>query len=251
MARGPWDPRAAHGGAPAALMVDRLARMDVNGRLTRATVELVRPVPLTPLSLELRTAKKGSQVQRTEAALYADDLLVARAEGLHVTPLVTPGVAPDRDLMRRCLHERLAGVEEARPQGKIPARNKKTFSTDAMEIRFIRGRFSEPGPGAAWFRLKAPVVNDETPHPWARIAAASDFSNGVSSVVPWTTHTFANADLVMSAARLPVGEWIGLSAVTHASADGIGVTDGQLFDAEGALGSSHQSLLIRPRPPKA
>ena len=91
------------------------------------------------------------------------------------------------------------------------------------------------------------MVNDEPIHPWSRLAAACDFGNGISSVFDWTHYLFANADLVIAAAREPQGEWVGLSAATHASADGVAIAEGQIHDTEGCLGVSAQSLLIRPR----
>ena len=89
LARGPWDPNSQHGGAPAALMVDRLNKLQPGGRLTRVTIELMRPVPLTPLTLTTSVEKSGRMVQRTFAELYADGIAVARAGGYLV-------LAPER-----------------------------------------------------------------------------------------------------------------------------------------------------------
>ena len=178
LVRGPWDPNSQHGGAPAALIVDRLSKLQPGGRLTRVTIELMRPVPLAPLTLTTSVEKSGRMVQRTLAELYADGIAVARAEGLHLAATIKDGTAPDEALMRRGPFEVMPGLDEAREQRR-PTRVKQTsFSTHAVDIRFVAGRFSEPGPAAAWFRLKVPVVDDEPIHPWSRVAAAADFCNG-------------------------------------------------------------------------
>ena len=48
---GPWDPGSQHGGAPSALLARAVEAEPAPGpvRLARLTVELLRPVPLTPL----------------------------------------------------------------------------------------------------------------------------------------------------------------------------------------------------------
>src|SRR6202012_4205991 len=49
LTRGPWDPNAQHGGAPAALLMRELERVDDGGlalQFARVTYELVKPVPL-------------------------------------------------------------------------------------------------------------------------------------------------------------------------------------------------------------
>ena len=51
-ARGPWDPRALHGGAPAALITAAFERMEPGAELpiARLGFEFLRPIPLAPLS---------------------------------------------------------------------------------------------------------------------------------------------------------------------------------------------------------
>ena len=42
------------------------------------------------------------------------------------------------------------------------------FGGDAVEVRFVKGAFFEPGPATAWFSLKVPVVDDRPPSPLER-----------------------------------------------------------------------------------
>src|SRR5690349_17705140 len=87
LARGPWHPNALHGGAPSALFAWACERHDPGPAsfMARLTVELMRPVPLAPLGLSVRTIRPGRKVQWIEAALHDDDgREVAHATALRV-----------------------------------------------------------------------------------------------------------------------------------------------------------------------
>jgi hypothetical protein len=47
--------------------------------------------------------------------------------------------------------------------------------------------------------------------------------------------------------RLPVGEWIGLDAVTWPTHEGVGIADAALYDEQGRIGRSVQALLLERR----
>ena len=84
LARGPWDPNAQHGGAPAALLAGELERIDGDPALgiVRITYELLRPVPLGELYVSTEIIRPGRRVQLLEATLSAPDgieLVRARA----------------------------------------------------------------------------------------------------------------------------------------------------------------------------
>lgn len=246
LARGPWDPTAQHGGAPAALLAGALEAVhsDVPMAVLRLTYEFVRPVPLTPLRVETRIARPGGRVQLVEALLHAEetDTVVCRAVALRVRRAEVP--APD-------------GVDPApqvpAPGDAAPVRmalfdaGPTMFARDGMEVRMARGAFDEVGPAVAWFRLRAPLVAGERPTPLQRLAAAADFGNGISSAVPWATHLFINPDLTIYVERLPQGEWVGLDAVTRVGGNGAGLAEGVLFDGRGRLGRSLQGLYVAER----
>jgi len=84
LTRGPWSPDAQHGGPPAALLalcVERHAG-GAGTQVVRMTVELLRPVPLAPLAVTVRTLRPGKKVQLVDATLRAGDVEVARATAL-------------------------------------------------------------------------------------------------------------------------------------------------------------------------
>ncbi len=68
----------------AGLLARALERTDPGDArfVTRLTIELLRPVPLTPLTMRTRTIRPGRKVQWLEGSLLADDVEVARATAL-------------------------------------------------------------------------------------------------------------------------------------------------------------------------
>jgi hypothetical protein len=64
LARGPWTPEALHGGPPAALLA-RCAERVPGGEgmmVARLTVELLRPVPVSLLSVETLLLRPGRKM---------------------------------------------------------------------------------------------------------------------------------------------------------------------------------------------
>ena len=242
--RGPWDARAQHGGPPAALLARAVEAVDspVPVRVVRLAVDLVRPVPLTPLEVMTRLVRPGRRVQLVEASLLAGGVEVARAAALRLRdepldleeaprpePLPHPRPDKSRALRRRPL-----------PSGITAA-----FPLTGAELRFARGEMDEMGDAVVWIRLRVPLVAGEDPSPLSRVAAAADFGNGVSAVLDWTRRLFINPDLGIWLHRHPEGEWVCLEATTYLDpAHGAGMAESALWDERGRIGRSVQSLLL-------
>lgn len=244
LGRGPWDPDALHGGAVAPLLVRELERLPapVPMRLARVTIELLRPVPLEPLSVEAELIRDGKKIGLGDVMLATagEDLVVARARGLRIrTAEVAFGEPP---------HEQAPALpaEDTDLEDRSPSEGGyAAFHNTAVRHRFAEGMFGEIGPAFDWIRLVVPVVPGEEPSGWQRAAAASDFGNGVSSLVPFDGSTlFINPDLTIHLWREPEGEWVGLDASTHASSSGIGASDSAVWDRRGRIGRTNQSLLL-------
>lgn len=244
LARGPWSPDALHGGPVAALLARAFESHEVDAGtvLVRLSVELLRPVPLAPLTLAVRTERAGRRVQTLGAVLRSGDteLALARAVRLASVPVELPPVLPPAPV--RPLRPPAAGSRYVDDTWEYEA-----FHNTGTEMRFVDGSFEEDGPAAVWIRLTVPVVGGEEPSGPQRAAAAADFGNGVSRAVPFEGWLFVNADLTVSLVRPPEGEWIGLDAVTHVSGHGAGLAESALHDDAGALGRAVQSLVIARR----
>jgi Thioesterase-like superfamily len=105
---GPWDPRAQHGGPPAALLASVVEACEpvVGLRLARITVELLGPVPVAEVVTRARVVRPGRRVRLVEASLEADGRPVALARAWQIAsqadllpPQPTP-LPPERPTAR-------------------------------------------------------------------------------------------------------------------------------------------------------
>lgn len=239
LTRGPWDPKAQHGGAPAALIAGELERFSDARPFARIVFHLLAPVPLEPLRLDIQIDRDGRRARRLYAELKAGDQTVCMAYALQLRgePEPVPEVP---------LHGRIErGPDDGEPAARITPYS--MFGGDAVEIRFVQGTFQDPGPGAAWFRLKVPVIAEEPVSQLQRVMAAADFGNGISSAVGWDEFTFVNPELTVFLLRAAEGEWIANDAETAIDPGGIGLADATLHDAHGPFGRALQSIYVARR----
>ena len=240
LTRGPWDPAAMHGGPPAALLARAIEHCDPGPAsfLARITVELLRPVPLHPLTVSVRTIRPGRMVHWLEAILRSGDTEVARAVGLRLRT-VSDSLAAEPPL------DPFPSPAAGTTIDLDPQMVRGTGFWNANEIRMVTGTFGGAGPGGAWIRLTVPVVAGEEPSSAQRVAAAADFASGVGNPVDMTVGGAINADLTVAMHRPLDGEWVGLDARAWASAQGTGMAESVIHDRNGAVGRSLQSLLVR------
>lgn len=255
LSRGPWDPGTLHGGPVAALMARAgeaaLLAADPDGpmlRPVRLTLDLERPVGLgASLALTSEVVRAGRKVRVAEVALHDDSQTrVARASLVGIRPAaealdVTGAHQPDD--VQPAPPE--SGTDDA-TDGWVPPEG-RYFHRDAVEHRFVVGSFTGLGPVMDWIRLVVPVVPGEEPSPMQRVAAAADFGNGVSAALPHDGWTFINPDLTVALHRLPTGQFVGLEAATRVDDGGTGTAESALWDANGRIGRSIQTLLVAPR----
>ena len=213
-ARGPWAPDALHGGPVAALLARAVESCDAPEpvHVARFTVELLRPVPVAP------------------GAPAGEGLPDEAADG--PVPGLDASAPPGPDAPR---------------SGDEPISPYRGFHSEGAELRFVEGRFARPGPAMVWVRLAVPVVDDETPSPLQRVAAAADFGNGVSSVLDFARYLFINPDLTAYLRRPAQGEWVGLQASTGLGIPGVGLAQSVLWDTAGPIGRSLQGLVVEQR----
>jgi Thioesterase-like superfamily len=247
-ARGPWDPAAMHGGPPAALMGGAMESLPTETPMAvvRTTVEIIRPVPLRPVTVSARIERNGRRVQLLSASLFDGDTELCRATAWRIR-------LADLELEPQ-LNERQAFASPDTSTPHVPDSAVPAFHRTGVEMRYARGSFEDLGPATVWIRLAVPVVAGETPTPLQRALAAADFGNGVSAVVPWGRFVFINTDLTVYLHRQPDGEWVCLDASTDVDPGGVGVAHSRLHDERGPIGRSLQALYIdrlRTAPPES
>ena len=240
-AAGPWDPGMQHGSAPAALVVWAAEAIPTAVPMTiaRVTIDLMRPVPVAPLTLETKILREGRKIQLCVVRLLAGSLLVVSATVLKIKSQAL-SLPPDvADVVVE-----LPGPDQA-PE-EHPSFSSSPFVA-GISMRAALGRFGVPGPGAIWYRADWPLVEGAAISQAMRAVVAADFCNGTSAVLDFKQWTFLNADLTVNFAREPIGEWILLDAESWIGPDGAGLAMARLADVKGYFGRAVQSLVIEKR----
>ncbi len=245
LTRGPWHPDHQHAGPPIALVAGEIERAAAPlglAHLARLTANLLRPIPIADLAVEVRTDYAGRNAAHFSARLEAGGKEVARFTALaqREAELEAPAGLPGHPLPQapRALADS--------PEARFPFAADLTGYPDLIDSRVAQGIFFR-GPSAVWFRLRHPLVEGETPTPMQRVAVAADSGNGISAILDWDRFVFVNSDLTVNLLREPRGEWVCVDAKTLLGPNGTGLAEAQLFDAEGLVGRSTQSLAIRLR----
>lgn len=244
LTRGPWSVEHQHGGPPSALLARAMEREGVDAsawRVARVTVELMRPVPIGLLGVEVAALRRGRKAEWLEATLTSDaGQVLARATCLRVrrAEVVLP---PAKDPPAPALPA---------PEALVPFEF-SFFRSDvayhrAVEVRIARGRWGHE-PTAAWLRSRVPLVAGEPDTPLVRTMVTADAVNGIAMVLDVSRFVFINPDLTVALWRDPQGEWVGFD--THATADagGGGLCHATLHDVGGPVGHSLQSLILEMR----
>jgi hypothetical protein len=258
-ARGPWDPRALHGGAPAALIARAFERMEPGAELpiARLGFEFLKPIPFAELQVSTEIVRNGRRVQELAAELTTAPSdgapggeTIGRASALRIQAV--PKALPDPDRRRGQPGTEPVRAMEGPEQGKVVKfalndPNTTSLATTGMEMSWLTDPWSL-GPGKVWMRLRQPILPGEEATPLLRLVATADFGNGVSAELPFHEYLFINADLTIHLWRRPRGEWIGLDAKTVLMDGGVGTAESVLHDTDGPVGRALQTLVVQPRP---
>jgi len=240
-AAGPWDKRMQHGSAPASLVTwaaERIAT-PVPMNIARVTIDLMRPVPVAPLTIETEVLREGRKIQLCEVKLLAEGVQVVGATVLKIRQqaLSLPDDVKELPVTLPSPEDSL--VEDGHAATSPFVR--------MVSMRAARGRFGQAGAGAIWFRVDHPLIAGEAVSQAMRAVVAADFSNGSASTLDFRAWTFINADLTVSFSRQPVGEWILLDGESFIGPDGAGLAMSRLADKQGYFGRAVQSLVIEKR----
>ena len=148
--------------------------------VARLTIELLRPVPIQPLTARTRVLRPGRKVQLVEAALWHESTEVARCTALRLRraevpmpadlPRVAPPPAPQGG------RDSLPPWSDAAGGSRLPQRRGRAP---------LRGAAASPPRGrrSTGFACACRCCSARPTTPLSRVAAAADFGNGVSWVL--------------------------------------------------------------------
>jgi hypothetical protein len=246
LTRGPWHPEHQHAGPPIALVCRAIEHAAAGHGLThiaRLTANLLRPVPIGELAIEVATDYAGRNAGHFSARVVVGAKEVARFTALaqRENEVPIPAGLPGHPLPMAPMCP-----EESSPC-TFPFAGKHVGYADLVETRLARGHMFD-GPSAVWFRLRHPLLDKELPSDYQRVAVAADSGNGISAILDFERYSFVNSDLTIHLLRRPLGEWICLDAHTYLGPSGAGLSESTLFDVYGLVGRAMQSLSVSRRP---
>jgi hypothetical protein len=241
--RGPWDEAHQHAGPPSGLLGRALERFQPRegARIVRVTVDILRPVPITHLEVDVEVARPGKRVELLEAVMRANGNTVLKARGWRLRTAALTFGEP-----QGVTQEPIPGPETGRWKPFFPGVADVGYHTH-MDWRFLEGSFRDAGPAVAWLKMKVPLLPDEEPSPLVRALVAADSANGVSCALDPREYLFVNTDLNVFLYRVPEGEWVGMDSQTLLDASGVGLTETVLHDRSGAVGRAIQTLYVAKR----
>lgn len=115
-------------------------------------------------------------------------------------------------------------------------------------VTWRRQRTAPSEAAEVWMSPLTPVVDDEPTTVVQKLALVVDSANGVGAALDPQRFVFMNTDTTVHLHRLPVGSDFALRARGSIGPDGIGVTTAEIFDRQGFIGTSAQTLLVLRAP---
>ena len=245
LTRGPWHPEHQHAGPPIALVCGAIEHAATAHGLThvaRLTANLLRPVPIGELQIEVATDYAGRNAAHFSARLLAGAKEVARFTAL----VQRENAVPIPEGLPGHPQPLAAKTPEESVPCTFPFAGRHVGYSDLVETRIAQGRMFD-GPSAIWFRLRHPLLDKEVPSNYQRVAVAADSGNGISAILDFERYSFVNSDLTVHLLHRPQGEWICLEASTLLGPNGTGLAESRLYDAQGLIGRALQSLAVTLR----
>jgi hypothetical protein len=229
LTEGPWDPAAQFGGAPAALLATVVEQTPslVPLQVARLTVDLMRPVPLTPLRATSEVIREGKRIQLVQASLWAGGVEVARATGLRlrITDLGDVDLPAGEPVVPGPAQWRAEG------DGTVDGRDPPGSHHAVEYLHHSPGKYM---PNPTWVRLRVAVIAGQPVLPLARLAYLADLASGLGNHLG-VPITGINADLSLNVVRAPDDGWLCLAGQGWTSQAGVGQVQATLSDSSGIV----------------
>jgi hypothetical protein len=213
---------------------------DERMRLARVAVDILRPIPVTTVTLRTRTLRPGRRVTLLETVMEADGQEVLYARGWRIGRSDSvPEIARDAPTPE---------IPDCTPVPRFPGGHLDGYLA-AIDWRFVSGSFGETGPARVWARPHITLLEGERLAPMAAALLVADSGSGVGRQLDPRQFQFLNVDLTVVLRRDPVGDWLLLDALTTMGGQGTGMTETLLSDRDAVIGAGLQTQLIVPVTP--
>jgi hypothetical protein len=237
-----WDDTIQHGSPPLALMTKLIEELSANSgmRVGRLLLDILGPIPVAPVEVRAWVERPGSRISLVSAEMVAGrpdgtQRPVARVSAWLLATSDTADAVTDR-------YPPLVEGETS------PNSHGWAGRPGYLEAVTWRHQNTAPGEAAvAWMSPLVPLVDDEPLTDLQRLAMVVDSANGVGAELDPEEFVFMNTDTAVHLHRAPSGSDFALRARGSIGPDGIGVTTADLFDRQGFIGTSAQTLLVQRR----
>lgn len=237
---GAWDLRTQHI-APALGLMAHVVETDRDRRRTdglvvsRLSYDILGTVPIAEVEVGVRVVRAGRTIELVEAELGHDGRVGVRLRAWLQEPRDTAALAGTT-------HEGLPKPDDTPPWDAT-----SVWPGGFIGSVEVRRHQQEAGRGTFWVRTGVPLVADEGVSPLSRTAGLLDIANGMTVRAEPGEVLFPNIDLTAHFFEQPQGEWVGFDTRVSFGTGGLGLTASVVHDVRGPVGTSAQSLTVRPR----
>lgn len=198
----------------------------------RFTVDLLKPARQLPTHVQTRLIRDGRRLRHAECDVIQGDWIVARATLMQYLRSDSPG-----------------GGEWSAPATFTPPAH---AAGDVVYVGSDDAGWSPMGEQhqnvsrkRAYYR-GLDVVAGRPVSPFVRAAIVAEAATNLVVNLGEAGIGYINGDISVALSRLPVGEFLGVQADTHLSADGVSVGTATLFDDAGPFGTGMVTALANP-----
>ncbi|GAA3714446.1 thioesterase family protein [Gordonia hankookensis] len=243
-----WAATMQHGGPPSGLMMRSLLRCDPDPgqRFTRVTTEILGPIGLGVNRISAQVIRPGRQISLvgTDLEVQQPDgsfRLAARSVGWRLRTADTSAIAEEPAPLTP-LPAELTPVAGVTGNEDLGVDWGTTGFIGSIESATIAGRTGDTP--AVWIRPAIPLVGGEEISDLESVFSVIDIANGMGTRLRTDEWTWMNTDTTVHLTRTPSGPWVGIDADMVQGPDGYGATFADLFDTDGFIGRSAQTVLL-------
>lgn len=245
-----WSPDIQHGGPPTGLLVRAMENAvdAADGQaFSRVTMEILGAVGLGVNRVRTWMPRPGRQISQVAAELEAQQSdgtfrVVGRTTAWRLK-------SSDSTAIEAAPHPPLPFGPADLPQSVgfpdldgVPVAWGRIGFIGTVRIAFQPGRTGQTP--AAWIRPLLPLVAGEETSALASAFTVIDVANGVGTRLNPLEWSWMNTDTTVHLTTQPRGAWIGIDSAMAAGVAGYGASFADLYDENGFIGRSAQTVLL-------